>query len=134
MDVHAAVTSRRTRLAFLLAALAIYGGLMGYGAFANSPTAFALAQVHVGVVLVVAIGFGVAVKGTRTNLLAVSATGYLLAGLAFGYAGLAALGVVPAYPLLEPAGDVALFIALGAYLYQRHVGEDGAGSNATPDD
>ncbi|MFD1586895.1 hypothetical protein ACFR9U_07865 [Halorientalis brevis] len=121
MDVHAAVTSRRTRVGFLVLALLAYAGLMGYGAIAGSAAAFALAQVLVGAVLLVAVGFAVAVTGTGTELLRVAAAGYLLAGLAIGYSGLAALRVVPSFELLEPAGDVALLIALGAYLYQREV-------------
>lgn len=121
MDVHAAITSKRTRIGFLLGALLVYALLMGYGAIAGSSVAFALAQVHVGAVLLVAVGFAVAVKGTRTDLLALAAVGYLLAGLLIGYSGLATLGVVPSYELLEPAGDAALLIALGAYLYQREV-------------
>lgn len=127
MDVFGTVTSRRARIGFLLLAVAIYAGLMGYGTIATSPTAFALAQVHIGVVLIVAVGFGIAVKGTRTELLAVAAAGYLLAGVAIGYGGLARLGVVPSFELMKPAGDVALVIAVAAYLYQRERARDDAG-------
>jgi len=129
MDVYAAVTSRRTRVGFLVLALLAYAGLMGYGAIAGSAAAFALAQVLVGAVLLVAVGFAVAVTGTGTELLRVAAAGYLLAGLAIGYSGLAALRVVPSFELLEPAGDVALLIALGAYLYQREVA---GGASSSP--
>lgn len=130
MDVHGAVTSPRTRIAFLVGALLVYVGLIGYGAVTGDSAAFALAQVHIGLVLVVAVGFGMAIQQVRSNLLTLSAVGYFLAGLAIGYSGLAALSVVPAYDVLAPAGDVALFVALGAYLYQRH---RTAGSGLTPE-
>jgi hypothetical protein len=130
MDVHAVLTSRRTRIGFLLGALLVYAGLMGYGAFAGSSTAFALAQVEVGVVLVGAVGFGVAVKSVRTNLQTLAAAGYLVAGLLIGYNGLASLGTVPSVPILNPAGDVALLLALGAYFYQQRASDDQSTSTA----
>lgn len=124
MDVHALVTSRRTRVGFLLLALFVYIGLTAYGAVTGNGTAFALAQVHIGLVLVIGVGFGVAIQRVRSELLGLAAAGYLLAGLAIGYSGLAALGVVPTHALLDPAGDAALLTALGAYLYQRHFTDD----------
>jgi len=44
MDLHAVLTSRRTRIGFLVGALLLYAALMGYGAFAGSSVAFALAR------------------------------------------------------------------------------------------
>lgn len=125
MDVTVVVTNRRTRVGFLLLALLVYAGLVGYGSFAGSPAAFALADVHVGAVLLVGVGFAVAVREQRADLLNLAAAGYLFAGLAIGYGGLSSLGVVPSSPLLDPVGDVALVIALAAYLYQREVADDG---------
>jgi hypothetical protein len=124
MDLHAVLTSRRTRIGFLVGALLLYAALMGYGAFAGSSVAFALARVEVGVVLVGAVGFALAVKSVRTNLQTLAAVGYLAAGLLIGYNGLASLGVVPAVAVLGPAGDVALLVAFGAYFYQQRAGSD----------
>jgi hypothetical protein len=123
MDVRETLTSRRTRIGFLLFALLTYGGLMAYGALADQPAAFALAKVHIGAVLVIGVGFAAAIQDIRADLLTLAGVGYFVAGLAIAYSGLATLSLVPQVALFAPAGDIAIVVALLAYLYQRHFSE-----------
>jgi len=125
MDVRATLTSKRTRLGFAAVALLAFVVLLAYGTAVNGRLGFALVRVHIGLVLIVSVGFAAGVGNLGTGIHPVAAGGYLLAGLFIGYGGLAALDLVPAFSLLGTLGDLALLIAFGAYFYQREFVDDG---------
>lgn len=137
MDVRAALTSRRTRLGFAATALLVFVVLLAYGTAVDGRLGFALVRVHIGLVLIVSVGFAVGVGNLGDGIHPIAAGGYLLAGVFIGYGGLAALDLVPAFSLLGTLGDLALLIAFGAYFYQREFvddGSDGEGDGAAADD
>ena len=133
MNLPAAVTSKRTRLGFALVALLVFVVLLAYGTAVDGRVGFALVRVHIGVVLIVSVVFATGVGNVGSNIHAVAAIGYFLAGAFIGYGGLAALGLVPSFSLLGTLGDLALLFAFGAYFYQREFVERGDDEEADAD-
>lgn len=115
--------AQRLRIALLIAIPLGYVGLIGYGTMTGQPAGFALADVFLGSVLIVGVLSAFRPGDTGPNLVGLARVGYLVAGVAFGYSGLVGLGVVPRVPGASVVGDLALVVALGAYVYQREFGE-----------
>jgi hypothetical protein len=133
MNLPAALTSKRTRLGFAVVALLVFVVLLAYGTAVDGRIGFALVRIHIGVVLVVSVVFAAGVGNVGSRIHAVAALGYGVAGVLIGYGGLAALSLVPSFSLLGTLGDLALLIALGAYLYQREIVESDDTADADTD-
>ena len=124
------VSRTRLRVALLVAIPAVYVLLVGYSAATGVGSALSLAHLFFGTVLLVAAALSVSGIALGPDLRGVAAATYAAAGLVFVYSGLART-VLTSPPLAATdAANLALLLAVGAFLLQRRDGDEPAADDS----
>jgi hypothetical protein len=112
------------RVALLVAIPAVYVLLVGYSAATGVGSALSLAHLFFGTVLLVAAVLSASGLALGPDLRGIAAAVYTAAGLVFVYSGLARVALSSPTVAATDAANLALLLAVGAFLLQRRDGDE----------